>query len=272
MSERAPIDYPMDYHIHSCFSCDSESDVADICIAAMGAGFKEIGISDHVDFGPDDPADYFKPAAYLEEIKMWRHMYSWIKVRLGLEIGEPHLFPERAQAILSQLPVDFVIGSAHYNIHMEAAWKEAYFETHPLRETCETYFQQVAALAAEGDFDILGHLDLIKRDARKFGLSYDGPEPYADLIRQALRSVIDRGKAIEINTSPLRRRQPEPCPSVEILRWYREMGGEYITLGSDAHTPEAIGAHFDEALELARSVGFEYLARFRDRKMTLKKF
>jgi histidinol phosphatase-like PHP family hydrolase len=124
-----------------------------------------------------------------------------------------------------------------------------------------------ANLAAEGDFDVLGHLDLVKRDARKFGKVYDGPEPYADLIRAALRSIVERGKGIEINTSPLRRGQPDPCPSLEVLRWYRELGGEILTFGSDAHRPGDIGAHFDVALEMARAAGFTRLARFEKRQV-----
>lgn len=59
----------------------------------------------------------------------------------------------------------------------------------------------------------------------------------------------------------------EPCPSLEILRWYRELGGEILTLGSDAHTPDKIGAHFDVALEMARAAGFKRLATFEQRQV-----
>jgi len=149
---------------------------------------------------------------------------------------------------------------------MQAAWKEPFFEP-PLHQAYEAYFRQVARLAAEGNFDVLGHLDLVKRDARKFGKAYDGPEPYAEMIRTALRSLVERGKGIEINTSPLRRGQPEPCPSLEVLRWYRELGGEILTFGSDAHTPDAIGSHFDVALEMARVAGFTRLATFERRQI-----
>jgi histidinol-phosphatase (PHP family) len=126
----------------------------------------------------------------------------------------------------------------------------------------------VVCLACEGDFDVLGHLDLVKRDARKFGKPYDGPGPYADMIRTALRAIVERGKGIEINTSPLRKGLTEPCPSLDILRWYRELGGEVLTLGSDAHTPDAIGADFEPVLEMAQAAGFARLARFERRQLT----
>jgi histidinol-phosphatase (PHP family) len=159
-----------------------------------------------------------------------------------------------------------VLGSAHYAEGMQAVWLEGFFDQ-PLRPAYGSYFKQVVALSAEGEFDILAHLDLVKRDARGFGKPYDGPEPYADMIRAALRSLVERGKGIELNVSPLRHGQPEPCPSLEILLWYRELGGEILTVGSDAHTPAAVGTHLDVAMGMARAAGFEHLASFRRRQI-----
>jgi len=256
-----------DYHIHTRFSIDSEAGLDKVCEAAIARGLDEIAVTDHADFGPADASDHFRPVEHLAEIERCRARYGdRLTVRAGVEMGEPHLFAQQAQGVLAAGEFDFVIGSAHYSDDMQAAWKEVYFEQ-PLRRAYESYFRQVASLAAEGDFDVLGHLDLIKRDARKLGKVYDGPQPYADMIRAALRSVVERGKGIEINTSPLRRGQPDPCPSLEILRWYREMGGEILTLGSDAHRPEHVGAHLDVALEMARAAGFERLARFERRRV-----
>jgi len=239
--------------------------MADVCEAAIGRGLEEIAFTDHLDYGPVDP-DYFRPAEFLAALADCRERYGdRLTIRTGIEVGEPHLFADQAAAVLAQGAFDFVLGSAHYNVHMQAGWLRDYFDQ-PMDEACSTYFEMVARVAAGGDFDVLSHLDLIKRDARKFGLEYDGPGPYEDLIREALRSVISRGKGIEINTSPLYRGQDEPCPSLEILRWYREMGGEILTLGSDAHKSEFVGAHFGRALEMARSVGFTRLTRFEKRQ------
>jgi histidinol-phosphatase (PHP family) len=176
------------------------------------------------------------------------------------------MFTAEASAVVAGRDFDIVLGSAHYTDDMQAAWLEDFFEQ-PLRQAYESYFRQVVNLAEGGDFDVLGHLDLIKRDALGFGKPYDGPEPYADMIRTALRSIIERGKGIELNTSPLRRGQPEPCPSLQILGWYRELGGEILTLGSDAHSPDAVGAHLDLAMEMARAAGFEHLAKFSRRRV-----
>jgi histidinol-phosphatase (PHP family) len=256
-----------DYHIHSRFSPDSRAEIGDICEAAIARGLSEIAVTDHVDFGPADGTGVFQPVEYLAEIEHCRARYGdRLTIRAGLEIGEPHLFPEQVGAVMAAGAFDLVIGSAHYADGMQPAWRAAYFDQ-PVRAACENYFRQVLRLAAGGDWDVLGHLDLVKRDARKYGLVYDGPAPYAETIRAALRHVVERGKGIEINTSPLHRGQTEPCPSLEILRWYRELGGEILTFGSDAHTPDAVAAYFDVARDMALAAGFTRRARFAGRKV-----
>ncbi|MGD8968136.1 MAG: histidinol-phosphatase HisJ family protein [Anaerolineae bacterium] len=257
--------YKQDYHIHTKFSVDSEANMEAACEAALACGISEIAFTDHLDFGPEDSSGYFRATEYLAAIERCRAQYDGrLVVRAGVEVGEPHLFAAEACAVVAHADFDIVLGSAHYADGMQAAWMEDFFEQ-PLRQAYESYFRQVVDLSAEGEFDVLGHLDLVKRDAHKFGRPYDGPEPYADMIRTALRSLVERGKGIEVNTSPLRHGQPEPCPSPQILRWYRELGGEILTLGSDAHSPAAVGAHIDLAMEIARGTGFEHLATFRKR-------
>ena len=237
------------------------------CRAAIASGVSEIAFADHLDFGPDESAGYFRATEYLAAIERYRKRYEGrLVVRAGVEVGEPHLFAAQASAVVERGDFDIVLGSVHYADGMQAAWQEDFFEQ-PLRQAYNAYFRQVVALSAEGEFDILAHLDLVKRDARKFGMPYDGPEPYADMIRAALKSLVERGKGIELNTSPLRGGQTDPCPSLEVLRWYRELGGEILTLGSDAHTPAAVGAHIDSATEMARAAGFEHLATFRRRQI-----
>ncbi len=283
--------YIGDYHIHTRFSCDSESRMAAVCETAIARGLHEVAFTDHLDYGPDDLPNYFQPVEYLADIERCRARYGdRLTIRAGLEVGEPHLFAQEVGAVLAVGTFDFVIGSAHYAASLnlsiskgaaslnlpiskgadglQCAWKSPFFEQ-PLRQAYEAYFRQVVHLAAEGDFDVLGHLDLVKRDAHKFGKPYDGPGPYADMIRAALRSIVERGKGIEINTSALYkgRGMDETCPSIEILRWYRELGGEILTFGSDSHSPDKIGAHFDVALDMARSVGFTHLASFEQRRV-----
>jgi len=263
--------YRHDYHIHTRYSVDSKADFDAVCQAAVANGIDEIAFTDHLDFGPCDPPDPFRAEAYLAEIQSCRNTYGdRLAIRAGIEVGEPHLFAREAAAVLAAGDFDLVIGSAHYAHGMRAAWFEDYFDQ-PLEDAYEAYFQQVVDLAQSGSFDVLAHVDLIKRDARKFGKPYDGPGPYADLIRAALTALVERGKGMEINTSPLRRGQPEPCPSMEVLRWYHELGGEILTVGSDAHVPQAVGSHIDVALDMARAVGFTRLVTFHHREMAWRR-
>ena len=280
-----PPGFTGDYHTHTRFSCDCESEMSVMCEAAIARGLREIAFTDHTDFGPNDPRGYFKPVEYMQSIEQCRSRYGdRLTIRAGVELGEPHLFAREAQAVLDMGSFDFVIGSAHYAallpsssdsveaVTLQCAWSESFFDQ-PLRQAYEAYFRQVVRLAAGGDFDVLGHVDLVKRDARHYNKPYDGPGPYADMIRTALRSVIERGKGIEINTSALYKGKgmSEPCPSLEVLRWYREMGGEILTIGSDAHTPDKIGSHFDVAFEMARAAGFTRLASFEGRQIIWNK-
>jgi histidinol-phosphatase (PHP family) len=220
--------------------------MAAMCEAAIARGIREVAFTDHVDFGPADPPGYFQPGEYLAEIETCRARFGdRLTIRTGAELGDPHLFSEQAQAVLDVGEFDFVIGSSHYADGLQVAWEASFFEQ-PLRQAYEAYFRQVVRLAAEGEFDVLGHLDLVKRDAHKFGKPYDGPE---------------------INTSALYKGYPEPCPSLEILRWYRDLGGEILTIGSDAHIPDHVGSCFEVALEMARATGFTRLARFEQRQI-----
>ncbi len=262
--------YPQDYHIHSGFSADSDAQMETVCKAAILKGIDEIAFTDHLDFGPEDVGGPFPLGDYMDAIHRCRRRFGReLEIRAGIEVGEPHIYANEAAAVLSNGDFDLVLGSAHYAANMEPAWHEGFFKE-PLSDAYASYFRQVAGLAAEGDFDVLAHLDLVKRDARRFGKVYDGPGPYAGLIRPALSTVIERGKGIELNTSPWRRGQSEPCPSLEILRWYREMGGEILILGSDAHVPQAVGSHFGPALEMVRAAGFRRLATFKRRQIDWK--
>lgn len=258
----------IDYHIHTSFSQDCKSDLISICEKAVELGLSEIGLADHIEFGPYHTGhpDYNE---YAKEVDSCRKKYSGVlKIKIGAEIGEPHLFKKEVKALLSTFDFDFVLGSAHYARGLEPAWEENYFKK---PNPYLSYFEQVLNVARDGEFDVLAHIDLVKRDARKFGFEYDGPLPYADLIREILSTIIKRKKILEINSSPIRNGDVDPCPSPEILKWYVELGGEAVSVGSDAHRIENVGQDIDKCIELATSVGIKYLARFDKRKVSFTK-
>ena len=127
------------------------------------------------------------------------------------------------------------------------------------------YFENCLAVARWDKPDAIAHLGFLKRYAVRDGVTLDYT-PYNDLIEEILRTLIATGKALEVNTSGFRYGLPEWIPGIEIWRRYRAMGGELVTIGSDAHRPEDIGAGHKEAQQMLRELGFTRFFYFRARK------
>jgi histidinol-phosphatase (PHP family) len=143
---------------------------------------------------------------------------------------------------------------------------DAYFASHSQREAYTPYFEELLQVARSGLGDVLGHLDLVKR----YGTAHYGPfDPatFEDEIRAVLRAMIDGGLALEVNTSGFRQGVGEPYPGLAVLRWYRELGGEVLTVGSDAHHKDDLGTGIPEVLDLVRVAGFRAVAGFEGRQV-----
>ncbi len=237
-----------------------------MCQAALQRGLQEICFTDHVDWVAWDPTrEYFKPGDYIAEIEQCRARFGGpLTIRAGLEVGEPPLVAADLTALLAAWPFDFVLGSAHWTNHQEANLSRLY-EHHSPEQVERDYLLCVLEVARHGDLDSLGHLDLIRR-YRPLTLGPFDPLAYADIIRAILHAIVQREKAIEINTSPLRKGLTTTCPDWTILQWYRELGGQKLTLGSDAHRAEDVGAGLEIAMDMARAAGFTRLVTFKQRQ------
>jgi len=259
-----------DLHIHTRFSGDCETELTEICERAISTGVREIAFTDHVDFNPlDDSYYYLKPGPYLSEIERCRERYGdRLIIRSGVEISEPHLYPEETRELLTSYGFDLVIGSLHW-VGDRPDWNGQYFEGLTLDRGLREYFDELERMVSDerSDFDILGHLDIVRRPVYYyFGRTDIDYTPYEAVIRRILRVVIERGRALEINTATYRRGMGDTCPSLQILRWYVDEGGERLTLGSDAHTADSVAAYFDYALDLMRSVDITRLATYNKRQ------
>lgn len=257
---------PQDYHLHTHFSPDSRQTIATICELAIERGIGEVAITDHSDFINFDPGhDYYDPDGFFAELEAAREQFDgWLVIRAGVEIGEPHRFQERTDALLESYPYDFVIGSLHW-VGDELILSSQYFENRSVDEAYRIYYEEMLEMVKVGQFDIVGHIDVGKRygfDAHGF---YD-VTPFEEELREIFRVLAERGKGIEINQGSLRRNVQEPAPNSTGLRWYREEGGEILTLGSDGHQPEAVGYCLTTAMEMARNAGFGHVSGFSSRK------
>lgn len=257
----------LDTHTHSHHSPDARAPMAAMAEAAVTAGLAGLAFTDHIEWEPGDEATgYLQPAAYFAEVEAVRSRYSGrLTVLAGAEFGSPHRFAAAATALAAAYPWDLILGSLHW-VDGEAGWLRGFFEL-GLEAAYERYFYELAFLARTGEYDILAHLDIVRRDSQVLYRQVLPLEPFAEPIRAALQAVVERGKGLEINTSALAYGGSELLPNLTVLRWYRELGGEFLVFGSDAHTPERVGQHFTLARELALAAGFTRLARFERRQV-----
>lgn len=257
-----------DMHTHSRFSCDADSPMDTIAELALKNGLAGVAVTDHMEWIPEDDAyEYFAPQDYFAELEIVRSRYAGqLELLAALELGNPHQFPQEVADVLSAWPWDYTIGSLHWTAGLPG-WEPVAFEA-GVATAYQRYFTELVNLARDGEFDVLGHLDLVRRDSWSVKRQILPLEPYADLIRAILAALVQRGKGLEINTSPWDRGLDDPCPGLTILRWYRELGGEILVFGSDAHNPRRVGQYFPRARDLALAAGFTHLVRFKQRQIT----
>ncbi len=263
-----------DTHTHTRFSSDSEAKPSEMLAAAKKAGLSALCFTDHMDldFPGDDTLFVFDTKEYFKELLLLKETASmdaslpelFLGIELGLRPSRPDL---RAQmdTLLAAHPFDFVIGSTHVVDELDPYYQE-YWELPGDR--LRRYFEDVCTNVTEHtNFDALGHLDYIIRylpDSVSLTKDY-AVRDFMDLIEETLRLLISRGQALEVNTAGLRKGLSFPHPKAEILTRYRELGGELLTLGSDAHTPFDVGADIKKTAEFLRDCGFKYYAVYKKR-------
>jgi histidinol-phosphatase (PHP family) len=260
---------PHDYHLHTLASCDSDATMRAMCHRALQCGLTEIAFTDHFDSKPeDDCAGFYDPDAYFAALDAARQTFvaQGLTIRAGVEVGEHHLFHAEQQPVLDAWPYDVVLGSLHW-VGDAIVFDAAMFEHAPPEATIPAYFEELARMARHGGFDVLAHPDVIKRTAYEVYGHFD-ITAWEDWVRPVWHACIDNGIAVEINTSGLRRAVNELHPAEAALRWYRAMGGELLTLGSDGHRPAHVGAGLDVARDLVQAVGFTRVCRFEGRQVS----
>ncbi|MBR0061121.1 MAG: histidinol-phosphatase HisJ family protein [Selenomonadaceae bacterium] len=237
-----------DSHMHTKFSADSQMLAAEAIDRAASLNLGVV-FTEHFDYGLEiDGKDFtFDAATYMNEYKNLRGD----KVRLGVEVGLRQSARAANENFLTQADFDFVIGSIHLVDDLDIYYTHFYIGKDKAT-AYRKYFEQMAEEAAVADFDALGHIDYICRAA-----PYDNPEidyaTFAAEIDAVLKIVVEREKVLELNT---RRFYNDRAVDelVPVYKKYRELGGRYVTIGSDAHKVAAVGNYFDKALNFAREL------------------
>lgn len=254
-----------DYHLHTNFSGDSKAAPEAVIEQAITLGMPSICVTDHCDTDCEDPKFILDTESYIARMETLRDQYQGkIDLRIGVELGMQTYLAERHRQYVKQYPFDFVIGSLHLVDGLDPYYPEV-FEGKEDREVYRRYFESLYEnVQVFSDFQVLGHIDYVVRYGVHKAMQYSYQE-YADIIDEILRTVIHNGCGIEVNTAGLLKGLGFSHPHPDIIRRYKELGGEIITLGSDAHAPENIGYQFQWAKELIKSFGFDYYAQFQQK-------
>jgi len=254
---------PLDAHLHTDQSPDSTVHIDVYAAQAVERGIPEIAITDHVDFDPRDPA--FEYTRYEDRERTVRDAAErWagkgVVIRFGAELTYNRRWEADVRAHVARYRYDYVIGSVH-------DWPESpywpsrvrsFVQGRSLEEILEPYYAEIIAAARSGLFDTIGHLDVVKRYLHPM-ITAEQLAERPDLQEPALQAIIESGVVLEVNSSGLRYPGAETYPSAAVVARYRQLGGERVVVGSDAHSRASFAARLEESYRHLTAAGFEAL-------------
>lgn len=258
-----------DFHLHSDLSFDSKEPPLEILNEAERIGLKEICFTDHYDFNDEKNGhhDIFTIEEYLEKYGTLKS--EKLKLRLGVEFGLTTWNQKELDDWTGKYDFDFVLGSVHYAGGFDPYYPQ-YWNGISFEEAVDKYLKQVLACVKSHDnYDVLGHLTYVCKSEHNPTHKNIPYEIIKDITDEILKIVVSKGKGIEINTSGVDR-IGDFLPSLEYVKRFRELGGEIITIGSDAHDRTRVGQYANEAMKMIGEV-FPYVCTFEKRKPVFHK-
>lgn len=263
-----------DNHIHSTCSPDGHNTMAEMMKASYDAGVRYVCFTDHCDMddyltGEPDPCCFSFRDKMLEQYEeALGEKPEDMTLCLGLELGESNHDPELAAKIASCEELDFVLGSLHNVKGSMDFYEMKYPDEEFCRRLLDKYADELLELAALDCFDVMAHIGYPVRYIRKAGFTPDlTTRTHGDKIEALLKKLIENGKGIEINCAGYRNKYlNNSVPTIDILRMYKDLGGEIITVGSDAHRTQQAGSGLDRGFDILRELGYKYVTVFENRK------
>jgi len=260
-----------DQHVHSWNSVDSKADPRAIVDRALAVGLAGLTFTEHYDRRAEEwPICVYDYERIAETVAGLREAVgSRLFVGLGIEVCYQ---PDQMDEILEHLDghaFDAVMLSVHWfndrALHEHAHWTglDTVTATQRYLQTVLEAVRFVRDLAAGGrrPFHLLGHLDLVKRYTQRYFSRYEVRQ-YRDLVEEILRTCVEADLIPELNTSTLLQSLPEPMPAAWAVEMYARLGGRAMSLGSDAHQVDHVGAGLAQGAELLKAAGVPCQAVF----------
>ena len=253
-----------DYHMRSTVSFDGHDPGLAKAMAAKAAGLKEICFTDHIDHDCDAEGRsmVFDPKVYSAEYDNLE--VEGLKIRRGVEYGLKPYNKQTMQEDLKQRNFDFVLGSVHFVNEQDIYYKE-FWQDKTVEQAVQQFLEEtLMCVQHHDDYDVLGHLSYICK-AR----AHPDPKPlylkdHREIVDEILKILVQKGKGMEINTSGVDR-CGDFLPREEFFRRFKELGGEIVTIGSDAHNTQRVGQYASQACEMMKDI-FGYVCTFEGRK------
>ena len=258
----------IDMHTHSDNSPDGTHSPMYMCEHAVDNGLRALAITDHCEIDKFFEQKYASSVfhSYFETVKARNAFEGQLLVLIGLEIAQINSNLTLSEKIIEKYPFDFILGSVHTPRGMTQDIKEIEYDKLDVYEFMNNYFDELTELAKWPYCDSLAHITCPMRRIQGFyKIDFDFNQ-VSDSLDRLLLTIIENNKSLEINTSGLRQDIGKTMPDENILRRYKELGGKYITIGSDAHTAHDVGAGIEEAMKMTKRCGFDKITFYVSRQ------
>lgn len=258
----------IDMHTHSDNSPDGIHSPMYMCEHAVAKGLRALAITDHCEIDKFVEQKYSSTVfhSYFECAKARNAFEGQLLVLIGIEIGQPLSDLNLCEKLLNKYPYDFVLGSVHTPRGFSQDIKEIEYDKLDVYEFMNNYFDELSEIASLDNCDSLAHITCpMRRIQGVYHIDFDYDKVSYSLDR-LLNTIIDNNKSLEINTSGLRQDIGLMMPEEKIIKRYHELGGKYITIGSDSHSVNDIGAGIEEAVKMVKRCGFNKITFYVSRQ------
>ncbi|MEG1179572.1 MAG: histidinol-phosphatase HisJ family protein [Oscillospiraceae bacterium] len=258
----------LDMHTHTDNSPDGEDALIYMCECAQSKGLRAIAFTDHCEvdaYKKEKSASKIATQAYFETVKARRIYEGRLVICTGIELGQPTYDIETAEEIISRYKYDIILGSIH-NLREKVDFYYLDYTQEDIDALIRQYFTEELELANWSGFDSLAHLTYPLRYLSGNQNYHINLDRYSDYTDEILKALAHNGKALEINTSGLRQKLKDTMPNKNLLKRFKELGGEFVTIGSDSHKGEDIGSGIEQAMQMCVECGFNEIALYQNRE------